>query len=76
MRTLRSVTLSLSAALVLGLAGCSTEQAGVQEKTKITGPEGTRTITKETKVESTGKNPPVAVDPGSPSTTTIPTRNP
>ncbi len=76
MRTLRAVALSVSAALVLGLAGCGTEQAGVQEKTKITGPEGTKTITKETKVESSGKNPPVAIDPGSPSTTTPPTKNP
>ncbi len=76
MRTLRAFTLSLSAALVLGLAGCSTEQSGVQEKTKITGPEGTRTITKETKVESSGKNPPLAADPGSPSTTTSTNRTP
>jgi len=76
MRTLRAFTLSLSAALVLGLAGCSTEQSGVQEKTKITGPEGTKTITKETKVESSGKNPPLAVDPGSPSTTTSTNRTP
>src|SRR5208283_5598314 len=55
MRTLRAFTLSLSAALVLGLAGC-TEQSGVQEKTKITGPEGTKTITRGTKIESSGKN--------------------
>jgi hypothetical protein len=76
MRTLRAFTLSLSAALVLGLAGCSTEQSGVQEKTKITGPEGTRTITRETKVESSGKNPPVPVDRVSPDTTTSTTRTP
>jgi len=76
MATLRAFTLSLSAALVLGLAGCNTEQAGVQEKTKITGPEGTKTITRETKVESSGKNPPTAVDPASPSTTTSSPRNP
>src|SRR5271166_3419001 len=75
MRTLRAFTLSLSAVLLLGLAGC-TEQSGVQEKTKITGPDGTRTITKETKVESSGKNPPPAVAPVSPDTTTSTNRNP
>jgi len=75
MRTFRAFTLSLWAALVLGVAGCA-EQSGVQEKTKITGPEGTTTITKGTKIESSGKNPPIAVDPVSPKTTTSPTRNP
>ena len=75
MRTLRSYLVPLSASLVLGGVGC-TEQSGVQEKTKITGPEGTRTITKETKVESSGKNPPPVVDPVSPSTTTSTTRTP
>ena len=76
MRTLRAVTLAVSAALVLGLAGCGTEEAGVQEKTKITGPEGTTTITRDTKVESSGKNPPVPVDRVSPDTTTSTTRTP
>ncbi len=75
MQALRAFTLSLSAATVLGFVGC-TEQSGVQEKTKVTGPEGTRTITRETKVESSGKNPPPVVDPSSPSTTTSTTRNP
>lgn len=62
MRTLRSLSLALSAALILSAAGCS-EKSGVTEETKISGPGGTATITKDTKVETTGKNPPVVVEP-------------
>ncbi len=69
MRNLKTIGFTLSAALVLGLAGCS-EKSGVEEKTKITSPEGTTTITKDTKVESSGKNPPVTVDPAKSPTTT------
>ncbi|MFO0950696.1 MAG: hypothetical protein U0835_05990 [Isosphaeraceae bacterium] len=67
MRVLKAASLSLTAAILFAASGCS-DQAGVEEKTKITGPEGTTTITKETKVESSGDNPPVPVT--TPSTTT------
>jgi len=53
--------LSPAAALLLAIAGCS-EQSSVTEKTKISTPDGTTTITKDEKVESTGKNPPVKVE--------------
>jgi len=44
---------------VLGFVGCS-DKSAVQERTKISTPEGTTTITKESKVESSGSNPPAA----------------
>jgi hypothetical protein len=65
MRT-RLLCLSVAAALGFGVLGC-TEKTGVQEQTKVTGPEGTTKVTRETKVESSGKNPPAA-----PSDTTTP----
>jgi hypothetical protein len=51
----------LAASLVAGFAGCS-ETEGVQERTKIKGPEGTTTVTKDTKVETSGSNPPAVHD--------------
>src|SRR5262245_30694022 len=49
------------AALLLGIWGCS-DTAGVEQTTKIKGPEGSTTITKKTEVESRGENPPIPVD--------------
>jgi hypothetical protein len=74
MRTLRVVCLSLSAALLLGVVGCG-EKSGVEEQTKVSGPEGTTTVTKGTKVESSGKNPP-AVDPDTAKPVTPPVKTP
>lgn len=62
MFTVRLRSLMLIAPLALGLVGCS-EKSEVQERTKITTPEGTRTITKETKVEDSGSNPPTSTTP-------------
>jgi len=63
MRSLKAVGLALSVALIVAASGCS-DKAGVEEKTKITGPEGTTTITKDSKVETTGSNPPGATSTG------------
>jgi len=49
------------AALLLGIWGCS-DKEGVEQTTKIKGPDGTSTITKKTEVESSGSNPPIPVD--------------
>jgi len=58
---MRSLKLSvLCLPLLVSFVGCG-EEAKVQEKTKVSGPDGTSTITKETKVENTGKNPPVPI---------------
>ena len=73
-RSSRAVSLSLTTALLPGVMGCS-EKSGVEEQTKVSGPEGTTTITKATKVKSSGKNPP-AVDPDSSKPVTPPTRTP
>jgi len=55
-----------------GLAGCS-EESGVKEQTQVTGPGGTTTVTKETKVETSGNNAPGAsTTPGAGTTTTTP----
>jgi ABC-type glycerol-3-phosphate transport system substrate-binding protein len=50
---------ALAATLVAGLAiaGCG-QESGVKEETKVTTPDGSATVTKETKVETTGDNPP------------------
>ena len=61
MRNHRIQSLSLAAAMLFAIAGCS-EQSSVTEKTKISTPEGTKTITKDEKVESTGKNPPIKIE--------------
>ena len=57
MPTLKAVALSLFMAMIFGIIGCN-ETTGVQEQTKITSPTGTTTVTKDTKVESQGSNPP------------------
>ena len=62
MRVLRGTGFSLLACLMIGVIGCS-DEASVEKETKITGPEGTTTINRETTIESTGENPPIAVDP-------------
>jgi hypothetical protein len=56
------------APFVLGLAGCS-EKSAVEERSRVSSPEGTTTVTRETKVESSGKNPPA---PSTPSGTSTP----
>jgi len=60
-RTCKLLGLVPCAALLLGIWGCS-DKEGVEQTTKIKGPEGTSTITKKTEVESTGSNPPIPVD--------------
>lgn len=70
----------LLSALAFGLiapvafVGCA-EESKVEDKTKITTPSGTTTITKETEVEKTGdmkSNSGMAPAPGAPGTTTNP----
>lgn len=59
--------------LAFALVGCG-EKAGVKEETQVTTPEGTKTITRETEVKTTGDNPPggsVGTD-----TTTTPSTTP
>ena len=75
MRNFRTLGLSIAATLILGLVGCS-DTAGVTEKKEITTPTGTTTITKDTKVESSGSNPPIPVDGSGKKTTTTTTTNP
>jgi len=59
----------LSLAVVLGLpspvalVGCG-EESKVEDKTTIKTPEGSTTTTKETKVETSGSNPPAAAPAG------------
>lgn len=62
MRTTRITTLTLTAGLIVGVVGCA-EKSGVHEETKVTTPEGTKTITHDTKVETTGQNPPMTGQP-------------
>jgi hypothetical protein len=69
MRTKQLSSLLYIAPFVLGLAGCS-EKSGVEERTKISTPEGTTTIRKDTKVETSGSNPPPVTTPGGTGTTT------
>jgi hypothetical protein len=49
--------------LAVGLVGCS-EKATIEDRSTVSTPEGTRTVTKQTKVETTGDNPPPASTPG------------
>jgi hypothetical protein len=56
--------LALALPVVLALVGC-TDQAGVKQETTYKTPEGSTTVTKETKVETEGDVPP-------PTTTTTP----
>ena len=75
MRNYRAFRLSMSAAMLLGVVGCS-EESSVKEQTKITTPDGTATITKDTKVETSGKNPPVVAAPTTSSSPTPAPKNP
>jgi len=52
--------------LVFGVVGCS-EKSEVQEQTKISTPEGTTKVTKDTKIESSGKNAPTPPEGKTPS---------
>jgi hypothetical protein len=61
MRNVRSKTLVLGASLLAGLAGCG-EKSGVHEETQVTTPDGTKTITRDTEVKTTGENPPAVPD--------------
>jgi hypothetical protein len=63
MRATQLRNLLLTTSVVFGLVGC-TEKEGVEERTKINRPEGTTTITKDTKVETSGNNPPPVTNPG------------
>jgi hypothetical protein len=65
-----SVALLLGVTSAFGLAGCS-EKSGVEETTKVKGPEGTETIKKETTVESSG-NPPATTPAPAPTPTEAP----
>lgn len=65
----RTLSLFLVPCLFLGsslMVGCSSEEAGVKSETTATGPGGTTTTTSETKVETTGENPPPAEPPTAP----------
>jgi PBP1b-binding outer membrane lipoprotein LpoB len=56
---------ALASALILGvcsmfgLTGCS-DESKVKEQTTASTPDGSTTVTKETKVDSSGSNPPAA----------------
>ena len=63
MRSTKSRGLTLAAAWIIGVVGCA-EKSGIHEETKVSTPEGTKTITRDTKVETTGQKPPSTVDPG------------
>jgi len=54
--------LVVSAITGFGLAGCG-EESKVTDKSTVSTPDGSTTVTKETKVKTTGDNP-----PGSPNT--------
>ncbi len=60
MRNRHFHTLALATVFAFGALGCS-EESGVQEKTKINTPEGSTTITRDTKIEKSGSNPPGVV---------------
>lgn len=65
--------LALSVAAI-GLAGCE-DKAGVKQETTYTSPEGQTTVTKETKVESSGSHAPssgTTETPGTPGTPVTP----
>jgi len=62
MRTIRIGSFLLTTALLFGPVGCA-EKSGVHEETKVTTPEGSKKITRDTKVESTGDMSPTT-NPG------------
>jgi ABC-type Fe3+-citrate transport system substrate-binding protein len=57
MRALFTIALTIVGLGLVGIAGCS-DEAGVKQQTTIKGPEGETKVTKETKIESSGENPP------------------
>ena len=66
MRKIAMGGLTLTAALIMGSGGCA-EKSGVHEETKVSTPEGSEKITRDTKVETTGQKPPITTGaPGSP----------
>jgi hypothetical protein len=58
----------VSGLLLFGLllAGGCAEEAAVKQQTKVSGPGGETTVTKETRVESKGENPPVDLNKSQP----------
>jgi len=63
--TMRTLAIVPILTLSLGVVGCA-EKEGVKEETKITAPGGSEKITKETKVERSGENPPSTTTPVTP----------
>jgi hypothetical protein len=62
MRRFKTILAGLLAAPLLSLVvGCG-EEAGVKQETKTTTPGGETKVTRETKVETQGDNPPPAAD--------------
>jgi len=57
MKRMLASALILSAVTGFGLVGCG-DESGVKTTEKVTTPTGTTTTTSETKVKSTGDNPP------------------
>lgn len=53
MQTRNVLKLALASALMLTFVGCA-DKSEVKEQTKITTPDGTKTITNDSKVETTG----------------------
>jgi len=62
------IALSATCFSLTGLAGCS-DESKVKEQTTVSTPGGSATVTKETKVETSGNNPPSATAPGDSTTT-------
>jgi hypothetical protein len=58
----RIISLSLAVAFVIAVSGCG-DTAKVKETKTVTTPGGTTSTTTETKVESSGSNPPAAPKP-------------
>lgn len=58
----RIIALSLAVAFALAISGCG-DTAKVKEVKTVTTPGGTTSTTTETKVESSGSNPPAAPRP-------------
>jgi hypothetical protein len=56
MKRIVAAVLSLSL-FSIGVVGCD-EKSSVKTETKVTTPSGTKTVTHETDVKETGKNPP------------------
>jgi hypothetical protein len=65
MRKLISLTMAGVLAIGLGitLSGCSEESSGTKKEETITTPGGKAKVTEQTKVETSGKNPPAPQAP-------------